>query len=65
MEIVFIPAVSQMTGVSANTLRYWRCIGEGPPSFKIGRRVAYRRAEVEKWLAEQEAATRREGGGAA
>jgi predicted DNA-binding transcriptional regulator AlpA len=35
------------------TLRYWRHGGTGgPPSFKLGRRVMYRRAEVEKWLGE-------------
>jgi hypothetical protein len=34
------------------TLRYWRWHGEGPPSFKIGRRVMYDRADVEAWLVE-------------
>jgi hypothetical protein len=40
-----------MTRLSAGTLRYWRALGEGgPASFKLGRRVMYRRADVEKWL---------------
>lgn len=36
-----------------STLRYWRHIGVGPVSFKIGRRVAYRRSDVDAWLAIQ------------
>lgn len=38
------------------TVRYWRHIGKGPRSFKIGRRVLYDRAEVEQWIADQRAA---------
>jgi len=42
-----------MTRLSAGTLRYWRALGvRGPVSFKLGRRVMYRRADVEKWLEE-------------
>jgi hypothetical protein len=34
------------------TLRYWRSVGDcGPKSFKLGRRVLYRRADVERWIA--------------
>lgn len=43
------------------TLRYWRHVGEGPKSFKIGRRVVYRRADVEAWLASQYETTVRGG----
>ena len=37
------------------TLRWWRLrrVGFGPPSFKIGRRVMYRRQDVESWLEAQ------------
>lgn len=33
-----------------STIRYWRLIGYGPPSFKVGRRVMYRAGDVEAWL---------------
>lgn len=48
------------------TLRFWRSTNQGPASFTVGPRgrVVYRRSEIERWLAEQETATRR-GGGAA
>ncbi|HLM22220.1 MAG TPA: helix-turn-helix domain-containing protein [Propionibacteriaceae bacterium] len=38
----------------AETVRYWRHVGKGPKSFKIGRRVLYRESDVERWIAEQE-----------
>ncbi len=42
-----------MTRLPEGTLRYWRAVGTGgPPSFKLGRRVMYRQADVERWLDE-------------
>ena len=32
------------------TLRYWRHLGIGPSSFKIGRRVMYRRVDLDDWI---------------
>lgn len=32
------------------TLRYWRHLGTGPRSFRIGRSVRYWRTEVLHWL---------------
>lgn len=49
--------------LNQNTLRYLRMKAKGPASFVVNGRVLYRRAEVERWLAEQEQATTR--GGAA
>lgn len=34
------------------TVRYWRHIGKGPRSFKVGRRVLYRESDVQAWEAE-------------
>ena len=48
--------VSVLLGVPENTLRWWRYIGTGPESFRLGpRRVVYRRSKVLAWLAAQEA----------
>lgn len=41
------------------TVRYWRHIGKGPRSFKVGRRVLYDKRDVEAWL---EAAKAEQGG---
>jgi excisionase family DNA binding protein len=35
------------------TLRYWRHLGCGPRGFRVGRRVMFRREDVEGWLSEQ------------
>ncbi|MEV5832820.1 helix-turn-helix domain-containing protein [Nocardia sp. NPDC052112] len=47
------------------TLRYWRHIGYGPACFALGRKIFYRRTDVEAWITEQEQQTRRGGTAAA
>jgi predicted DNA-binding transcriptional regulator AlpA len=37
-----------------STVRYWRHRGTGPKSFRLGRRVMYRRTDVDQWIAERE-----------
>lgn len=61
--ILTVTQVSDETGVPVGTLRYWRHAGTGPESFKLGRRVVYRRSAVDAWIAAQQLATTR--GGAA
>ena len=41
------------------TLRYWRWRGEGPPSFKIGRRVVYDSDALEAWIDAQRLQSRK------
>ncbi len=38
------------------TLRYWRHLGVGPDGFRLGRRVVYRRVDVDRWVAERQQA---------
>jgi len=35
------------------TLRYWRHLGTGPRSFKIGRHVMYDEADLYRWIEQQ------------
>jgi len=35
------------------TLRYWRHLGTGPDSFRLGRRVVYRREDIDRWITAQ------------
>lgn len=50
-RLLRIDQVSAWTGISENTLRWWRAKGEGgPQSAKLGRRVVYRQADVEAWI---------------
>jgi predicted DNA-binding transcriptional regulator AlpA len=41
-------------GVNKRTLDRWAVLGTGPPRTRIGRKIFYRRASVQKWLAAQE-----------
>jgi hypothetical protein len=36
------------------TLDRWEVLGMGPPRTRVGRKVLYRRASVQKWLVAQE-----------
>jgi len=49
---------AELARTSENTARYWRSIGYGPPSFKVGRRVLYAKADVDAWLESLRAAGR-------
>lgn len=42
--------LAELTRTSPETVRWWRYMGKGPESFKVGRRVLYDRTVVEKWL---------------
>lgn len=44
--------VAETLRTSAETVRYWRHIGKGPRSFKVGRRVLYATEDVERFIAE-------------
>lgn len=61
MELMGVKAAASFLGTAEGTLRYWRSVGVGPVSFKLGARVVYRRSELERWVAEQETATSRGG----
>lgn len=50
MKLLRVPEVSELTGIPEATLRFWRHVGTGPPSAKLGRRVVYREAEVIAWI---------------
>ena len=52
-RLLTISEVAEITRTPVNTLRYWRSAGEGPKSFRLGRRVVYRSIDVESWIAEQ------------
>lgn len=42
--------VADMVRAPAETLRYWRHIGKGPKSFKLGRRVLYAVEDVQAFI---------------
>lgn len=46
--------VADLLGVSERTLNRWHALRVGPPRCKLGRKVLYRRAALEEWLAANE-----------
>lgn len=52
-ELLSMAEVAAIVRTPVATLRYWRYLGTGPHSFKVGRAVRYWRSEVEAWLKEQ------------
>ena len=57
-DLLTTAEVAQITRSPVSTLRYWRHLGTGPHSFRLGRRVVYRRAAVTEWLNQQSEASR-------
>jgi len=52
-ELLTLQEVAVVVRVPVATLRYWRHLGTGPRSFRIGRGVRYWRTEVFAWLDDQ------------
>jgi excisionase family DNA binding protein len=52
-ELMTLDEVADLVRVPVATLRYWRHLGDGPHSFRVGRSVRYWRTEVLQWLEEQ------------
>ena len=47
--------VAGLLRTSPETVRFWRHIGKGPRSLKVGRRVLYARPDVEAFIAKARA----------
>lgn len=43
--------VGDLLRTPTETVRYWRHVGKGPRSFKVGRRVLYSVEDVEAFIA--------------
>jgi excisionase family DNA binding protein len=42
--------LAELLRTSPETVRYWRHVGRGPASFKVGRRVLYAHEDVENFI---------------
>jgi excisionase family DNA binding protein len=49
-ELLTITEAAELLRSPVATLRYWRHLGTGPRSFRLGRRVLYRRADLRTWI---------------
>jgi excisionase family DNA binding protein len=49
-ELLTITEAAELVRAPVATLRYWRHLGTGPRSFRLGRRVLYRRDDLRAWI---------------
>jgi predicted DNA-binding transcriptional regulator AlpA len=47
---MLLPEVAKVTRTPKATLYYLHSIGEGPRCGKLGRRLVYRRSDVQAWI---------------
>lgn len=55
-RLLTVVEVAEMLRTTESTVRYWRHLGHGPTSFKVGRRVVFKEEDVQQWLFAQEQA---------
>jgi excisionase family DNA binding protein len=49
-DLLTITEAAEVLRIPVATLRYWRHLGTGPTSFRLGRRVLYRRDDLHEWI---------------
>ncbi|RBY84141.1 AlpA family transcriptional regulator [Blastococcus sp. TF02A-30] len=54
-ELLTITEAAGLLRAPVATLRYWRHLGTGPRSFRLGRRVLYRSDDLRCWIDAQHA----------
>lgn len=52
-ELLTITEAADILRTPVATLRYWRYLGTGPQSFRLGRRVLYRTDDLHTWIQQQ------------
>lgn len=52
-DLLTVAEVAEITRLPEATLRWFRHVGKGPKSAKLGRRITYRRSDVEAWIEAQ------------
>ena len=56
-KILITAEVAELVRAPIETVRYWRHVGKGQKSFKVGRRVLYAIEDVEAWIAQAKVTT--------
>ena len=49
-ELLTIAEAAELLRAPVATLRYWRHLGAGPRSFRLGRHVLYRSDDLRSWI---------------
>jgi predicted DNA-binding transcriptional regulator AlpA len=54
-RLIHLPEISELTTITVATLRWMRNQGEGPPIFRLGRRLVCWERDLYAWIAEHAA----------
>ena len=52
-HLLTLPEAAAYLRTPIATLRSWRHLGAGPLGFRLGRRVMFRRDDLDRWLTDQ------------
>lgn len=52
-RLLTVQELANYLGVPVATIYAWRYRHEGPPGFRVGRHVRFRRSDVEEWISQQ------------
>lgn len=52
-DLISPEVAARNLGVTENCLAKWRCLGGGPKFVKIGRRIRYRRTDLDAFITER------------
>ena len=55
-KLMIVDELAALVGRSRRTVLDWNSRGEGPRYIRLGRRIAYRPSDIEKWLKSREVA---------
>jgi excisionase family DNA binding protein len=56
-DLLTVAEVAAYLGVPVSTIHFWRGRKQGPPAFKVGRRLMFRADDVAHWLDERAASS--------
>ncbi len=57
-RLLTVEDLAEYLGVPVATLYAWRYRRQGPPGFRVGRHVRFRRSDVDDWIEDRIAQTR-------
>lgn len=49
-DLLTVAELARYLGVPVSTIHFWRGRDQGPPAFKVGRRLMFRSSDVAAWL---------------
>ncbi|MGA9596968.1 MAG: helix-turn-helix domain-containing protein [Acidimicrobiia bacterium] len=52
-RLLTVQDLANHLGVPVATIYAWRYRHEGPPGFRVGRHVRFRRSDVQQWISQQ------------